>query len=110
MLKVALLFLIVILLAVCPVAMFGGAKDLYDPQCSSCHAVDGSGATPAGRKLGTIDLRSKQVQSMSDQEIFESIAYGIKHKEYPHGFARRGLTTEQINDLVSYIRKMPARK
>ena len=60
--------------------------------------------------MGTIDLRSKQVQSMSNEEIFESIAYGAKHKEYPHAFARRGLTTEQINDLVVYIRKMPAHK
>jgi len=110
MLKVALLLLSVCLVTVFPVEMFGDAKDTYNAQCASCHAVNGSGATAAGKKLGTIDLRSKQVQSMSDGEIFESIAYGAKHKEYPHAFARRGVTTEQINDLVVYIRKMPAHK
>jgi mono/diheme cytochrome c family protein len=108
MLKSALLLLFVCFMSMFPVEMFGDAKEAYNAQCASCHGVNGSGATAAGKKLGTIDLRSKQVQSMSDEEIFESIAYGAKHKEYPHAFARRGVTTDQINDLVAYIRKMPA--
>lgn len=80
-------------------------EDLFETQCVACHARDGSG-TPAGKKLGVLDLRSPEVQSLSDDELFEGIAYGAKHKKYPHGFARRGLTDQQIKVLVSYIRTL----
>jgi mono/diheme cytochrome c family protein len=87
------------------VVLFGEASDLFEEQCAACHAKDGSG-TPAGKKLGVLDLRSHEVQSLSDQDLFDSIGYGTKHKNYPHGFARRGLTNEQITGLVQYIRTL----
>ncbi len=87
------------------VRLFGQASNLFDEQCAACHAKDGSGS-PAGKKLGVLDLRSHEVQSLSDEELFDSIAYGTKHKNYPHGFARRGITTEQITGLVQYIRTL----
>lgn len=80
-------------------------EDLFEAQCVACHAKDGSGS-PAGKKLGVLDLRSPEVQSLSDEELFDGIAYGAKHKQYPHGFARRGLTDQQIKTLVSYIRTL----
>ena len=67
--------------------------------------MDGSASTPAGKKVGAADLRSQEVQAMSDEEMFNTIAYGFKHKKYPHAFARRGLTVSQVSDLVGYIRK-----
>ena len=88
----------------------GQADDLYKAQCSSCHAMDGSGATAAGKKLGLVDLRSQQVQSLSDDELFKTIAYGVKHKQYPHAFMSRGVTQDQINQLVAYLRKLPKAK
>ncbi len=90
-----------------PVRAWAQAEDLFKAQCSSCHGMDGSGSTPAGRKLGVADLRSQQVQSLTDQKLFDTIAYGIKHKQYPHAFAKRGMTEKQIADLVVLIRKLP---
>lgn len=87
------------------VALCGQASDLFDEQCSACHAKDGSG-TPAGKKLGVLDLRSHEVQSLSDEELFNTIANGTKHKKYPHGFGHRGLTSQQITGLVQYIRTL----
>lgn len=81
-------------------------EDLFREQCSSCHGMNGSGATAAGKKLGVSDLRSQQVQSLSDEDLFKTIAYGIKHKEYPHAFLSRGLVQKQVADLVAYIRKL----
>jgi hypothetical protein len=56
--------------------------------------------------MGLSDLRSPQVQGLSDDELFKTIAYGVKHKQYPHAFLKRGLTEEQVTQLVSYLRKM----
>lgn len=80
-------------------------EDIFEAYCVACHAKDGRG-TPAGKKLGVLDLRSAEVQSLSDEELFASIAYGTTHKKYPHGFARRGLTDRQIRALVSYVRTL----
>jgi hypothetical protein len=51
-------------------------------------------------------LQSKPVQAMSDDELYESIAIGVRHKEYPHAYLNRGLMKEQIRDLVKYIRTL----
>jgi hypothetical protein len=72
--------------------------------------MDGSGATAAGKKMGLVDLRSQQVQNLSDDELFKTIAYGVKHKQYPHAFMSRGVTQDQINQLVGYLRKLPKSK
>ncbi len=72
--------------------------------------MDGSASTPAGKKLGAADLRSQQVQSLSDEELYKTIANGVGHKQYPHAFASRGLTQKQIADLVAYIRTMAKHK
>jgi hypothetical protein len=68
--------------------------------------MDGSGSTPRGKKLGAADLRSKQVQDLSDEELFATIAYGVRHKQYPHAFVKRGLTLKQVADLVAHIRTL----
>ena len=60
--------------------------------------------------MGLVDLRSPQVQSLSDDELFKTIAYGVKHKQYPHAFINRGLTEEQVTQLVTYLRKLPKSK
>ncbi|MBZ5685703.1 MAG: cytochrome c [Acidobacteriia bacterium] len=103
----------VLVLACCPVLApraAAQAEDLYKAHCSSCHGADGSGSTTAGKKMGLGDLRSPQVQGLSDDALFKTIAYGVKHKQYPHAFVKRGLTEEQIMQLVSYLRKLPKSK
>ncbi|MGB7847224.1 MAG: c-type cytochrome [Candidatus Acidiferrum sp.] len=77
--------------------------DEYHAHCARCHADDGSGKGHATR-IKMQDLRSKEVQALTDQELFETIARGTKHKEYPHAFLYTGMTKEQIESVVAFIR------
>jgi len=98
-------------LLILSVSVSGQAEELYRALCSSCHGMDGSGSTPAGKKLGVANLRSQPVQSLSDEELFNTIAYRVKHKQYPHAFVSRGrLTPKQVGDLVDHIRKFSKHK
>jgi mono/diheme cytochrome c family protein len=77
---------------------------VYKTYCVSCHGVAGDAFTSAGRKLKAADLRSEEVQKKSNEELFNTIAHGFKHKQYPHAFAARGLTDKQISDVLAYVR------
>jgi mono/diheme cytochrome c family protein len=81
-----------------------GATDFHT-HCANCHAEDGSGK---GRstKMKMPDLRSKEVQALTDQELFETIAKGTKHREYPHAFLYTGMTKGQIESVVAFIRSL----
>ncbi|HEU5401549.1 MAG TPA: cytochrome c [Terriglobales bacterium] len=79
---------------------------LFNGQCAKCHGKDGAGKTDVAAKLSIPDLASRSVQSMSDAEIYDSIARGTKHKEYPHGYEFRGMSKADINALVKHIRSM----
>jgi mono/diheme cytochrome c family protein len=78
----------------------------YKEKCSVCHGDNGGGKTAAQNKMHVPDLRSKQIRSMSDAELYETIAKGTQHKEYPHAFLYAGLTEIEIHAIVSYIRMM----
>ena len=83
------------------------SDSLYTKKCANCHAKDGSGHTAVTSKLTVPDLRSKRI-NMSDTDLYNSIAEGTQHKEYPHAFLHTGLTEEQIQGLVKYIRSLSA--
>ena len=40
----------------------------------------------------------------TDEQLYNGIAVGVGHKQYTHAFAERGMGSEQITDVVSYIR------
>ena len=80
-------------------------ESTYKAQCMKCHGPNGDGNGHAQMKVKPADLRSDTVQKLSDEELFKTIAYGVGHKEYAHGFAERGLSAKQIADVVTYIRK-----
>jgi len=82
------------------------SEALYSKKCANCHAKDGSGHTAVTTKLTVPDLRSKRIKDMSDVDLYNSIANGTPHKEYPHAFLHTGLTEEQIQGLVKYIRAL----
>jgi mono/diheme cytochrome c family protein len=84
------------------------SESLYMKKCANCHAKDGSGHTAVVSKLAVPDLRSKRIKDMSDADLYNSIAQGTQHKEYPHAFLHIGLTEEQIQGLVKYIRAFSA--
>jgi len=76
--------------------------DVFKAKCAACHAADGSGNTPAGKKLNIRDLRSAEVQSQSDNALLSIIAKG-KGKMPPYG---NSLGEDKIRQLVAFIRTL----
>ncbi len=87
-------------------AAFAEPEANYRVNCSQCHGADGAGKTNFASRARVPDLRSKEVQDMTDEEIYSSIARGTRHKNYPHAFEMRGMTKADIKLLVGYIRTM----
>ena len=81
-------------------------EGVYQAQCASCHGTDGT-PSDAGKNLGAADLKSAFVQDLTNEELFNSIARADNHTAYAHAFLRRGMTSQQIYELVKYLRQMP---
>ena len=73
---------------------------LYKAKCASCHAADGSGNTPVGKKLEVQDFKAPEVAKLSDSAFFDITKKGKGKMPAYDG----KLTDAQINDLVKYIR------
>jgi mono/diheme cytochrome c family protein len=80
-------------------------KGLFMNQCSVCHGADASGKTAMAKSLGATipDFRSKQVQSLTDQDIRRVITKG-KGIMPPLGDLGAG----NFTNLVAYIRSFSA--
>ncbi len=78
------------------------AAKVYKARCELCHSADGSGNSPIGKSLKAKDLRSDEVQKMSDAELAEIIAKG---KGKMPAFGSK-LPPATIQSLVAYIRQM----
>ncbi len=92
-------------------AVFGADSNpsgaaLYEKNCVSCHAADGTGKTTARKKMTIPNLLDKQFVEMSDKDMFETIARGKDHREYPHTYLYMGMNEQQIQDVVGHIRKL----
>jgi cytochrome c6 len=81
-------------------------EKLWKAKCQSCHAADGSGSTPAGKKVEARDLRSPEIQKQTDAELIEITKKG-KNKMPAYD---KKLTDQQIKDLVAYIRVLGKKK
>src|SRR5947209_10627470 len=79
---------------------------LFKQKCVACHGADASGATPAGQKMKIRDLRSPDVQKLSDQQLFEMIANGGPDKKPTHTFKSKGLSDADVNAIVTYLRSI----
>jgi cytochrome c6 len=77
------------------------AEKSYKAKCVGCHAADGSGSE-VGKKLGTHDFRSSQVQSESEADVAQIIAKG-KNKMPPY---EKSLKPDEIKGLVAYVRAL----
>jgi mono/diheme cytochrome c family protein len=80
--------------------------DLFGMACASCHGKTGRTPTPIGRAMypRTLDLGSREVQRMSDRELFWVIKNGIRLSGMP-GFGKIN-TDEQIWQLAYYVRSL----
>ena len=76
----------------------------YKSICIHCHGPKGDGKGHEGLKVTPADLRSDEVQKKSDDELYRGVAFGVGHKQYAHAFAERGMSTQQVMDVVAYIR------
>jgi mono/diheme cytochrome c family protein len=79
----------------------GDATKTYQGKCVACHAADGSGSS-IGKKVGTHDFHSADVQKQSDAELSEAIAKG---KNKMPGYEKT-LKPDDIKGLVAYIRTL----
>jgi mono/diheme cytochrome c family protein len=82
------------------------AAELYKKSCASCHAADGSGDNPVGKRLKLRDLRSPEVQKQTDEQLFDIIAHGGPEKRPAHAYSKKGMDEKQIKALVAYIRTL----
>jgi len=95
-----------ITLCLCVAAAAENPPELFKKTCSNCHGADGKGNTTAGQKMKIPDLASPEVQKLSDEAMFETIAYGQAHKQYPHAYVDRGVPPVAVRDLVKFIRTL----
>lgn len=77
------------------------AQDVYLDKCAVCHGKDGSGNTAKGRKVKAKDLRSAEIQKMSDAELIKDVSEG-KGKDMD-GFQKE-LGADMVKQLVAYCR------
>lgn len=82
-----------------------GGEANYKAKCVMCHGADGSGKTPMGQKLNLRDLRSPEVQKLSDAEMGTIIAKG--KGKMP---ANAAFTPDQVKQLVAYTRELAKKK
>jgi mono/diheme cytochrome c family protein len=79
---------------------------IFQSKCVLCHAADGSGSSPTGKALHAKDLRSAEVQSLSDAVLTGTITKG---KGKMPAFGAR-IQPADVQKLVAYIRSLAAKK
>ena len=98
---------LVLLLAVCgPVLAQENGKasagaGIFKSKCVLCHGADGAGNTPLGKQLQAANLRSKEVQKLSDAELHKAVHDGQANMP-PFG---EQLTDDEIGQVVQYLRQ-----
>ena len=97
--KKTLLSVLVLVMAL-PVAVFADGAAIYKTKCNACHGPDGSGQTPAGKSLKIKDLRSPEIQKLTDAEMTRSLNDG-KGKMPPSR-----LSADDIKAVVGYVRSL----
>ena len=78
-------------------------KTVYDPSCKSCHGPDGT-PTPAVAKMMKVemkDLKSSEIQSMSDADIASVVTKG-KGKMQPV----KAVTGKSVDDVAAYVHSL----
>jgi len=74
-------------------------KDLFKKNCVMCHGEDGAGSD-MGKMLKVKDLRSKEIQDMTDDKIKDVIKNGNGSMPAFKGT----FTDEQLDQLLKVIR------
>jgi mono/diheme cytochrome c family protein len=100
----------VIWLALCSVAALNctaQSQDIgstYAANCANCHGVDGRANTPLGRAMKLHDLRSPEIQKLSEDELLVILSKGADRGKMP-GFQKK-LGSETLRQLATYVRDL----
>jgi len=91
-------------------AMITRGRAVYLTYCAQCHGNNHDGKGSVGQSFHPLptDLRSSQVQSKPDGELFKTVSYGI-----PGGRQPALQTTITIDDrwrVVAYVKSLRLRK
>ena len=76
--------------------------DTYKAKCMMCHAVDGSGNTPAGKSMGALPFKTAALITASDADLIAATTNG-KGKMPAY---KSQLTGAQIAALITYLRTL----
>jgi len=100
----AVLAAVVIAVVALPAFADSGADGaaLYKSKCAMCHGPDGAGQTPMGKSMKLKDLRSAEVQKMTDKELNTLISDG-KGKMPAY---KTKLSQAEIDAVVGFIRSI----
>ncbi|HTT21712.1 MAG TPA: cytochrome c [Candidatus Sulfotelmatobacter sp.] len=99
---------VIVVLLYCGLALALDPPPAYLKHCAACHAADGSGRESSA--IGKIpDLRSKNIVSLSDDQLFNAIARGDVHKSYAHSFLNQGVSDPELRGIARYVRAIQGR-
>lgn len=73
---------------------------IFKAKCAMCHGADLAGK-PAAKAPSLV---SDECKKASDADLTDMIANGGKEKKAMHAFANKGVTPDQVQMVVSYIR------
>ncbi|MCB1122003.1 MAG: c-type cytochrome [Verrucomicrobiae bacterium] len=82
------------------------ADRIYKKSCRKCHDKDGSGGTPAGKKLKVKDYSKASNQAQfTDEEAFKAIREGVNDKDGEELMeAYPDFSDAEVNALVALVR------
>ena len=80
-------------------AALADAAATYKAKCAACHGLDGSGNTVMGKQMKLRDLRSAEVQKLTDAKLQAVIGKG---KDKMPAFDSLG--ADQVKQLVAHVR------
>lgn len=75
----------------------------YDKSCKSCHGPDGT-ANAAIEKMTKVqmrDLKSPEVQALSDADLEKAITHGVGKMK-----AVKTVTGAEVGNVVAYVRSL----
>ncbi len=94
---------IVLLLGLMGLPVFAeSGADVYASKCKMCHGADGTPPAAMAKSMGIKDMKSDDVQKMSEADIKMVVEKG---KGKMTGFAGK-LTPDQIDAVSKYVKSM----